>query len=139
MSPESNKLLAQRVWEEVWHQGQLSRIDELFTPNFVRHDPGGRELQGTEQNRQFISSLRVAFPDVHYTVEDQIAEGNKVMVRYRFRGTHLGAFQGIPPTGKQVIYTGILIYRIADGKIAEQWTEIDLLGFLRQLGVLPAS
>jgi steroid delta-isomerase-like uncharacterized protein len=139
MSRESNKLLAQRVWEEVWHQGQLSRIDDLFTTDFVRHDPGGREPQGTEQNRQFIGSLRAAFPDVHYTVEDQIAEGDKVVVRYRFRGTHLGAFQGMPPTGKQVTYTGILIYRIVDGKIAEQWTEFDLLGFLRQLGVLPTS
>ncbi len=116
MSRESNKLLAQWVWEEVWHQGQLSRIDDLFTMDFVRHDPGGRELQGTEQNRQFIGSLRAAFPDVHYTVEDQIAEGDKVVVRYR-----------------------ILVYRIGDGKIAEQWTEFDLLGFLRQLGVLPNS
>ena len=139
MSPESNKLLAQRVWEEVWHQGQLSRIDDLFTTDFVRHDPGGRELHGTEQNRQFIGSLRAAFPDVHYTVEDQIAEGDKVVVRYRFRGTHLGTFQGMLPTGKQVTYTGILIYRIVDGKIAEQWTEFDLLGFLQQLGVLPNS
>ena len=139
MSPESNKLLAQRVWEEVWHQGQLSRIDDLFTTDFVRHDPGGRELQGTAQNRQFIGSLCAAFPDVHYTVEDQIAEGDKVVVRYRFHGTHLGTFQGMPPTGKQVTYSGILIYRIVDGKIAEQWTELDLLGFLRQLGVLPNS
>lgn len=139
MSPESNKLLAHRVWEEVWRQGQLSRIDELFTTDFVRHDPGGRELHGTDQNRQFIRSIRAAFPDVHYTVEDQIAEGDRVVVRYRFQGSHLGAFQGMPPTGKQVTYTGILIYRIADGKIAEQWTELDLLGFLRQLGVLPGS
>ena len=137
MSSENNKLVANRVWEEVWHQGLLSRIDDLFTPDFVRHDPGGRELHGTEQNRQFISSLRTAFPDVHYTVEDQIAEGDKVVVRYRFQGTHLGAFQGMPPTGKQVAYTGILIYRMAGGKIAEQWTELDLLGFLSQLGVLP--
>ncbi len=136
MSSENNKLLAHRVWEEVWHQGQLNRIDELFTPDFVRHDPG-RELHGTEQNRQFISSMRTAFPDVHYSVEDQIAEGDKVVVRYRFQGTHLGPFQGMPPTGRQVAYTGILIYRMIDDKIAEQWTEFDLLGFLRQLGVLP--
>jgi steroid delta-isomerase-like uncharacterized protein len=115
----------------------LSRIDDLFTPDFVRHDPGGRELHGTEQDRQFISSFCTAFPDVHFTVEDQIAEGDKVVVRYRFQGTHLGAFQGMPPTGKQVAYTAILIYRMADGKIAEQWTEFDQLGFLRQLGVLP--
>ncbi len=107
MSSENNKLLADRVWEEVWHQGLLNRIDDLFTPDFVRHDPGGREMYGTEQDRQFISSFRAAFPDVHFTVEDQIAEGDKVVVRYRFQGTHLGAFQGMPPTGKQVAYTAI--------------------------------
>jgi steroid delta-isomerase-like uncharacterized protein len=112
--------------------------DRRTAPDFVRHDPG-RELHGTDQNRQFISSIRTAFPDLHYAVDDQIAEGDKVVVRYRFRGTHLGEFQGMPPTRKPVSYSGILIYRVADGKIAEQWTEIDLLGFLRQLGVLPNS
>ena len=136
MAEKQNQRLADRVWEEVWHQGDLGRIDDLFTADFVRHDPG-RELRGTEQNRQFISGLRAAFPDLHFTVEDQIAAGDKVVVRYRFRGTHLGDFLGMPPTGKQVSYSGILIYRIADGRIAEQWTEFDLLGFLRQLGVLP--
>ncbi|HLI91508.1 MAG TPA: ester cyclase [Ktedonobacteraceae bacterium] len=131
--------MAHRVWEEVWHQGDLSRIDELFASDFVRHDPGGRELHGTDQNRQFISSMRAAFPDVRYTVDDQIVEGDKVVMRYRFEGTHLGEFQGMPPTRKQVNYTGILIYRITDGKIAEQWTELDLLGLLRQLGVVGPS
>ena len=139
MSTEENKNLANRVWQEVWHQGDLSRVDELFTQDFVRHDPGGRVLHGTNQNRQFINSIRKAFPDVHYTVDDQIAEGDKVVVRYRFQGTHLGEFQGMPPTKKLVTYTGILIYRISDGKIAEQWTEFDLLGFLQQLGVIPQS
>ncbi len=139
MSAERNKRLAHRVWEEVWHQGDLSRIDELFASDFVRHDPGGRELHGTDQNRQFISSMRAAFPDVRYTVDDQIVEGDKVVMRYRFEGTHLGEFQGMPPTRKQVNYTGILIYRITDGKIAEQWTELDLLGLLRQLGVVGPS
>ena len=137
MSTEANKALANRVWEEVWHLGNLNLIDEWFTQDFVRHDPGGRVLRGTDQNRQFIGSLRLSFPDVRYTVDDQIAEGDKVVVRYHFQGTHLGAFQGLPPTGKQITYTGILIYRFADGKIAEQWTEFDLLGLLRQLGVVP--
>lgn len=138
MPTEDNKLLADRVWEEVWHQGDLRLLDDLFTPDFVRHDPG-RELRGINQNRQFISGLRAAFPDLHFTVEDQIAEGDKVVVRYRFQGTHLGDFQGMPPTSKQANYTGILIYRMSGGKIAEQWTEFDLLGFLRQLGVIPNS
>jgi steroid delta-isomerase-like uncharacterized protein len=117
---------------------EVCRMDGLFTPDFVRHDPR-RELHGIEKNRQFIASLRSAFPDLHFTVEDQIAEGEKVAVRYRFESTHRGEFQGMPPTGKQVSYSGILIYLFADDKIAEQWTEIDLLGFLRQLDVLPRS
>ena len=135
MSATNNKLLADQVWEEVWHQGDLERIEELFAPDFVRHDPG-REIHGPEENRRFIKSFRAAFPDAHFTVLDQIAEGNKVAVRYRFQGTHLGDFQGMPPTRKHVTYSGILIYRVANGKIAEQWTEFDLLGFLKQLGAL---
>ena len=135
MSDASNKLLADQVWEAVWHQGDLGRIDELFASDFVRHDPG-RELHGREENRQFIKSFRAAFPDGHFTVLDYVSEGDKVAVRYRFRGTHLGDFQGMRPTGKQVGYSGILIYRVAAGKIIEQWTEIDLLGFLRQLGAI---
>ena len=136
MSTETNKRLADRVWEEVWRRGDLRRIDDLFTPDFVRHDPG-RELRGAEQNRQFISSLRAAFPDLRFTTDDLIAEGDKVVARYHFQGTHLGDFQGTPPTRKRVTYTGILIYRCVDGKIAEQWTEFDLLSLLRQLGVAP--
>ena len=136
METKQYKLLANQVWEEIWHQGNLHRIDDLFTADFVRHDPG-RELHGIEQNRQFIASLRKAFPDGRFTVEDQIAENDKIVVRYRFKGTHLGDFQGMPPTQRQVSYSAILIYRISDGKIAEQWTELDLLGFLRQLGILP--
>lgn len=131
------KHLTERVWEEIWHQGALSQIDDLFTPDFVRHDPGGRALYGTGQNRKFIGGLRTAFPDLRFTTDDLIAEGDRVVVRYHFQGTHLGEFQGMPPTRKRVSYTGILIYRMADGKIAEQWTEFDLLSFLRQLGVVP--
>ncbi len=138
MSTKSNKLLSDSVWDEVWHKGDLARIDDLFAPDFVRHDPGGREIHGPEQNRQFIKALRTAFPDLRFTVDDQIAEGDKVCVRYRFQGTHTGDFQGIPPTRKQIAYSGILIYRIANDKIAEQWTELDLLSFLRQLGALPS-
>lgn len=133
MSTTNNKLLADRVWEEVWHQGDLDRLDDLFAPSFVRHDPG-RELHGLEQNRQFIESFRASFPDVHFTVDDQIADADKVCVRYRFQGTHTKEFNGIPPSGRRVAYSGILIYRFADDKIVEQWTEFDLLGFLRQLG-----
>jgi steroid delta-isomerase-like uncharacterized protein len=136
-STEANRALANRIWEEIWHQGNLSLIDELFAADFVRHDPNGQELRGREQTRQFISGLRAAFPDLHYDIDDQIAEGDKVVTRYRFRGTHEGMFQGNLPTGKQVSYTGILIQRFDGGKMVEQWTEADLLSFLQQLGVIP--
>ena len=136
MSTTNNKRLAQRVWDEVWHHGDLDRIDDLFASNFVRHDPG-RDLHGPAQNRQFIEEIRTAFPDLHFTVEDEIAEVDKVCVRYRFDGTHAGAFRGIPSTKKSMTYSGILIYRILNNKIVEQWTEFDLLGFLKQLGALP--
>ena len=137
MSTTDNKLLADRVWEEVWHRGDLDRVDELFAPDFVRHDPG-RELHGPEENRQFIKSYRTAFPDLHFTVEDQIAEGDKVCVRYRSQGTHLGVLLGMPPTKKRISYTGIIIYRMLNGRIAEQWTEADVVGLLRQVGAIPS-
>ena len=137
MGIEESKKLARQVWEDVWHQGNLDAMAGLFAADFVRHDSNGRVLRGVEQNRQFIAGMRLAFPDLHYTVEDEVAEGDKVVVRYRFEGTHQGQFQVAPTTGKQVSYTGILIYRFADGKIIEQWTEADLLSFLQQLGVVP--
>ncbi len=139
MAIEENKMTARRVWEEIWHRGNLDVINRLFAADFIRHDPNGRVLRGVEQNRQFIASMRLAFPDLHYTVEDEIGEGDKVVVRYRFEGTHQGEFQSAPATGQRVSYTGILIYRFADGKIAEQWTEADLLSFLQQLRVVPKS
>ncbi len=139
MGIEENKLMARQVCEEIWHQGNLEAMDRWFAADFVRHDPNGRVLRGVEQNRQFIASMRLAFPDLHYTVEDEIGEGDKVVVRYRFEGTHRGPFQGAPATGQKVSYTGILIFRFANGKIAEQWTEADLLSFLQQLGVVPQS
>jgi len=138
MSTADNKRLANRVWQEIWHQGDLERIDEFFAADFTRHDPGGREIRGPDENRQFVTALRTAFPDLSFTVLDEIAEGDRIAVRYRFQGTHLGDFQGMPPTRKQASYSGMLIYRIAGGKIAEQWTEIDLLSLLRQLGALKA-
>jgi len=80
---------------------------------------------------------RTAFPDVHFTIEDQIAEGDRVVTRWTARGTHQGPLVGIPPTSKQVTMSGIAIYRLVDGKIVEQWGVNDMLGLLQQLGVVP--
>ena len=100
------------------------------------HDPG-REFRGSAALKQGIASLHAAFPDLHYTVEDMVAEGDKVAVHYTGRGTHHGEFQGIPATGKPMTYTGILIWRFVDGKIAEHWAAPDLLGLMQQLGAIP--
>jgi steroid delta-isomerase-like uncharacterized protein len=112
-------------------------MEELFAHNFVRHDPNGQELQGREQTEQFIRKTRAAFPDLHYTVEDVIASDDKVVIRYHFEGTHKGDALGFPPTGKHVRYSGILIQRFENGKMAEQWTEADLLSLFQQLGAIP--
>jgi steroid delta-isomerase-like uncharacterized protein len=138
MSTEQNKAMDRRVYEEVWNGGNLAVIDELVAANYVDHDqepPGA--LEGVEGLKQSVTMYRTAFPDVHFTVEDQIAEGDRVVTRWTARGTHQGAFMGIPPTGKQAMVTGISITRVASGKVVEGWTNFDALGLLQQLGAVP--
>ena len=128
--------VAQRVWDEVWHQGNFRVMDKLFDPHFVRHDLDPKDGQGREQNEQLIRRMRATFPDLHFSVDDVIASGDKVATRYHFEGTHLGDALGFPPTGKKAGYTGMLIQRFANGKIVEQWTEWDALNLFEQLGVI---
>jgi steroid delta-isomerase-like uncharacterized protein len=108
-------------------------LDELYAPDFVYHPA----LQGLEAYKQSIELNFTGFPDLRFTIEDQLAEADKVVTRWTFRGTHQGPFQGIPPTGKQVTITGISIFRVANGKGVEVWTDADYLGMLQQLGVIP--
>ena len=136
MSAEDNKALVRRYYEEVLTQGNLALLDELFTPAFVSRGPTGPEA-GLEAFRQAVLRSRAAFPDLQVRVEDQVAEGEKVASRWMVRGTHRGAFAGVPPTGRQVTATAIHIHRVADGRIAELWEQFDLLGLLQQLGVVP--
>ncbi len=133
---EQNKMLVRRTLEEVYSQGHLAVVDELVASDFVIHTPS-EEIRGPEGTKQFVAALRTAFPDIHFTVEDQIAEGDTVVTRWTARGTHTGEFQGLPPTGKQVRLAGTDIDRIADGKAVECWANVDELGLMRQLGVLP--
>ncbi len=140
MSLEQNKAMDRRFYEEVWSGGNLAALDELMAVNFDDHDePHPTEtLAGLEHAKQTIAMYRVAFPDVHFTVEDQIAERDRVVTRWTAHGTHTGAFRGIPPTGKQAMVTGISISRVADGKFVESWTSFDALGLLQQLGAVPS-
>ena len=134
---KQNKTVARKVFEGIQSQKKLALVDELVAGDYIGHTPLD-DIQGPEGAKQFDSMLHEAFPDYQVTVEDQIAEGDKVVTRWTCRGTHQGEFQGMSPTGQQMTMTGITIFRIANGKLVEGWTNPDLLGMLQQLGVVPA-
>jgi steroid delta-isomerase-like uncharacterized protein len=134
---EPNKALARRVIEELFTNHNVALIHEFF-PDCVYHAPAVGELRG-EAYRQFLTQVLSAFPDGRWTVEDQLAEGDNVVTRWSFTGIHLGNLMGIAPTGKQVKTSGVMIDRIAGGKIAEEWEEYDALGMMQQLGAVPVA
>ena len=133
MSVEENKAIIRRAVEEGWNKGNLDVFDELVAIDAVHHD---WKTHGLEAFKQAISADMTAFPDLQMTIEDMIAEGDKVAVRYTFRGTQKGETQDIPPTGKYVTVPGIFICRCAGGKIVEEWDIWDDLGPLQQLGAI---
>ena len=137
MSTEQNKRNNRRVFEEAFNQGNFAVIDEVCSPNYVLHDPTS-SIPSPEGFKHYIMAYRTAFPDLHITIEDELAEGDRVVVRWTARGTQLGELNGIPPTGLQSTITGITIARAAtNGKFEESWTNLDTLGMLQQLGVIP--
>ena len=135
MSTEENKDIARRWVDEVWGKQDLSAIEDLFAPDYAVN---GQPL-GVEGVRRSVISLRSIFGDPTVEIEDLIAERDKVVMRWTMRGTHQGAFMGVPPTGKRVTLTGINIYRVAGGKIVENHESVDLLGLLEQLGAGPGG
>jgi steroid delta-isomerase-like uncharacterized protein len=135
---EENKAIVRRYFQEILDGGNLDLVDEIFEPQYVLHDPSSpHEVRGVEGTKRFVGMFRSAFPDIAHSIEDQIAEGDKVVTRLRARATHTGDLMGIPPTGKGVTIEGTSIWRIADGKIGECWFNYDALGLMRQLGVVP--
>jgi steroid delta-isomerase-like uncharacterized protein len=135
---EQNKKIMRRILSEVWNQGNLETIDELLSPDFVTHFLPPGSPPGRDGFRQYVSNYRAAFPDVHVDIEDQIAEGNKVVTRITIRGTHEGTFMGIPATGKKIQVAAIVIVRFDGGRNMESWVEQDRLGMMQQLGVVPS-
>ena len=135
---EENKTILRRWIEEVWHEGNVDAVDEFVTDTYVRHDPNAPEIRGPEAEKQLLAMYLSAFPDLRFTIEDMVAEGDKVVVRYSIRGTHKGELLGIPPTDKQVTLTATETYRLVEGKIDEQWVNMDTLGMMQQLGAIPA-
>jgi steroid delta-isomerase-like uncharacterized protein len=137
---EENKTIARRWMEELWSQGNSDVADEIIAANYAVHDPGtpGR-VGGVEGEKHTVTMYRTVFPDLRFTMEDVVGEGDRVVVRWTTRGTHRGELMGVPPTGKQVVVTGISILRIANGKIAEHKLNWDTLGMLQQLGIVPPT
>lgn len=132
-----NKALVRRSYEEVWSQGNLAAIPELYAPDFVLDDPLTPGVCGPEGYQHYVMAMRLPFPDLQFTVEEQLAEGDRVATRWCAHGTQQGEFMGIPPTGQAGVVTGTTISRIVDGKIVEEKSSWDALGFLQSLGVLP--
>ena len=134
---EENKALARR-WAGIFNQDNLDLVDEIYAPDFVGHDPAMPEdTRGVEGAREFYSMYRSAFPDTEITVEDQVAEGDKVVTRWTARGTHQGELMGVPPSGNRVEVMGTTISRIEDGKIVEEWDIYDALGMMQQIDAIP--
>lgn len=134
MSTVDNKTLVQQFFEEIINQRNLAALGQFVSPNAVNHTvPAGLP----QEPSQFLGLHLGAFPDVKATVEDLLSDGDKVIARVSYRGTHQGAFMGIPPTGKPIAVMGINIFRIANGKLVEHWGLADRISALRQLGIAP--
>jgi steroid delta-isomerase-like uncharacterized protein len=140
MSAEENKAIARREMEELFnHTGNLDVADEIYAPDYVGHEASQPEgVHGVEGARQFAVAIRSAFPDLTCTVEDQVAEGDKVVTRWTARGTHQGETEEMgPATGKRMEITGLSMERFSEGKVAESWDNYDALGMMQQLGMIP--
>ena len=149
MSAEANKALARRLFEAAFNNGDVGVVDEIFAPDVTGQASDGMPVRGSQRRKATIMEDRTIFPDLHCTVEEQVAEGDTVVTRWVARGTHQGQasqphgmgrvdlLRGMPPTQKQVSFAGMDIHRIQEGKIVETWRCWDRLGLLQQLGAVP--
>lgn len=136
MTVQENKAVVRRFIEEVQNKQNLDLVDELFSPDCVDHS-GMAQEGGIEGIKRFFTMINAAFPDAHFTVQDQVAEGDMVVTRKTLRATHTGELFGIPATGKRIEMNVIDILRVVDGKMTDHWAVADQLGMSQQLGVVP--
>ena len=138
MSAEENKEIVRRFWG-VWEEGNIGLVDELVGPDYVNHSPGmPNQPEGPEGIKAVVNMFRGGMPDLRVVIEDVIAEGDKVVMRYRIEGTHEGELFGVPPTGRRVSIQSITVERVSGGKIREHWRVTDTLDMMRQLGAISA-
>ena len=135
---DANKALASRFIEEFWNQGNFDVVDEIMGLNYVNYNPPPGIPVDRDGYKEWGALFRSAFPDQQAVAEDIIAEGDLVVIRWSTSGTHQGEFMGIPPTGKRISLAGITIMRVDDGLFIEDWTEMDAIGLMQQLGAIPA-
>lgn len=132
MESLENQLLVEQFFQRCWNDGMVDLVDDLLAPEHVHHLPG-RDLFGPAQIKQLIANLRNALSDFHITMDDEIVEQDKVVIRWTIRGIHQGKLFGMRPTGKEIKYSGIDIVRCANGKIVELWGQFDSAGLTKQL------
>jgi steroid delta-isomerase-like uncharacterized protein len=137
---ETNKALVRRWFKEVWNEVREATIDELFAEGGVAYGlgDGEAEVRGPAQLKPFVRNLCGSLPDLHISIQDIMAEEDKVIVRVLLEGTHLGSGLGVPPSGRRVRVAGIIVFRVSKGQFVEGWNSWDQLGLLRQIGALPA-
>jgi len=131
-----NRDIVRRFVDEVISRGELDRLDQLLTADYAYHAPG-MEVRGPDAMKHVFGALRGGFPDWSETIEELVAEGDRVVFRVTGRGTHRGEFMGIPPTGREVSVAGVDIVRLTGDRIAEHWAVFDQFGMLQQLGFAP--
>ena len=135
---EKNKQVIKAFFEDILNSGNLDRANDMVHENFIELDPLSGQQQGREGLKAIIAHMRSAFPDMHWVVSETVAEGEKVVSRFTWTGTHRNTFLGIPGTGRQVEVKGVVIDRLESGKMADSRILMDTLGLLQQLGALPA-
>lgn len=133
MSTDDNKAVVRRYVDEVWNRRDLDLIDELLAPDYKRYMGAGGEALGRDGQRNRISGLQAAFPDVTLDVQDLVAEGDRVVFRAILRGTHRHPFQGVEPTGRPVAIEAVDVVRVSNGRLVEHWGVLDMLTLLRQI------
>jgi steroid delta-isomerase-like uncharacterized protein len=133
---EQNKAIVRRHIEQIWNKGQLDLFEEFIAQDVVPHTGSG--ISDAKSMKQGLAMARSAFPDIHIALDGELAVEDKVVQRFTISGTHQGDYLGVPATGKRAVWSGITIYRLAGGKIAEFWTQVDTFSLMQQLGVIPA-
>jgi steroid delta-isomerase-like uncharacterized protein len=136
---ENNKAVVLKFLEEVINQNRMDRADELVVEDFVELDPLPGQRQGRDGLKEVLGMMRAAFPDIHWVAEEMVAEGDTVVTRFTWSGTHRGAFLGVPATGKSVSVKGVVIDQLLNGKMSKSRILMDSLGMMQQLGAIPSA